>query len=138
MHDLDIAIRDKIDAAFRNARQKFNDGDIPSALAIATEAWHSLPEPKFGWDVSKSYTHAYASLHRDAGVFDEAIKVMKALFASGTVRPNQDRPHFILGTIYYEMGDLENAKRSFAEANRISKGRCFNEEPEKYLSTLTR
>ena len=136
MYDLDITIRNQIDTTFRDARHSLAAGDIASALAIGASAWQSLPEPKFGWDVSKSYAHAYASLLRDAGVFDEGIKIMRALFESGTVKPHQDRPHFILGTIYYEMGDIENARRSLGEANRISKGRCFDGEDEKYFSLL--
>lgn len=132
MQDLDPAIRDKIDATFRVAKQQLESGDIPSALRSAAEGWSQLPEPKFSWDVSKSFTHAYATLYRDAARYNEAIGLMEMLFASGTVKPHQDRPYFILGTIYYELGDLESARRWLGEANRISKGRCFRDEPEKY------
>ncbi len=41
-----------------------------------------------------------------------------------------------MGTIYYEMGDMINAKKWLGEADKISKGRCFREEPEKYRKFL--
>jgi tetratricopeptide (TPR) repeat protein len=138
MQDLDTTIREKIDATFRVAKQNLRDGDIDSALVGATEAWAQLPEPKFDWDVSKSFVHAYATLYRDAGRYDEAVRLMEMLFASGTVKPHQDRPYFILGTIYYEMGRLEDARRWLGEANSISKGRCFKDELEKYKKALTK
>lgn len=138
MKDLDPVVRDKIDAIFRTAKQQLKNGDITSALQTGANAWSLLPEPKFEWDVSKSYAHAYASLLRDAEVFDEGIKIMKALFESGTAKPHQDRPHFILGTIHYEMGDMENSRKWLGEANRISKGRCFVDEPEKYKNFVNK
>lgn len=138
MQDLDTSLRDEIDLAFRSARQHLEEGQLDVAIARGQAAWARLPEPKFGWDVSKSYTHALATLYRDAGRFGEAVTLMTALFASGTVQPHQDRPHFILGTIYYEMGDMENARRWLGEANRISKGRCFRDEPEKYRKAIAK
>lgn len=131
-------MRDEIDLAFRSAKQRLREGDIDVAVKLGEEAWSRLPEPKFDWDVSKSYTHSLATLYRDANRFGDAIALMEALFASGTVLPHQDRPAFVFGTIYYEMGDMENARRWLGEANRISKGRCFREEPEKYRKAIAK
>lgn len=136
MQDLDPNLRDQIDLMFRSARQFFNDGRTELAIETALAAWAKLPEPKFGWDVSKGYTHALAGLYRDAKHFREAVALMEALFASGSVRSHQDRPYFVLGTIYYEMGDMEQARRWLSEADRISKGRCFREQPEKYRAVV--
>lgn len=91
-----------------------------------------LPKPKFGWDVSKSFTHALAKTYRDTGNFQNAIALMDELFASGSVKSHQDGPRFVMATIYFEMGDNENAVKWFAEANQISKGRCFQGEDKKY------
>lgn len=132
MQDLDPNLRDQIDLAFRSARQLLDEGRTDLAIGTASAAWGRLPEPKFGWDVSKSYTHALAGLYRDAKRFREAVALMEALFASGTVLSYEDGPYFVLGTIYYEMGDMEQARHWLGEADRISKGRCFREQPEKY------
>jgi hypothetical protein len=58
---------------------------------------------------------------------------MRALFSSTTVKPYQDGPRFITATIYFEKKDFENARKWFAEADKISKGRCFQCEDKKYL-----
>ena len=132
MEDLNTAIRDEIDALFIQSKGKLKSGDKDGAVRNAEAAWKKLPEPRFGWDVSKSFTHALAKTYRDAGDFHGAIALMNELFASGTVKPHQDGPRFVLATIYFEMGDSENAMKWFAEANQISKGRCFQGEDKKY------
>lgn len=123
--DLDVPLRDEIDALFRDARAKLEAGKKDEAVAQAQAAWGKLPAPKYDWDVSSSYVLALAGILRDARLFPEALKVMDELFASGTVLPYEDQPRIMLGSIYAEMGDREKAKKWIGEANRMSKGRCF-------------
>lgn len=136
MRDLDPTLRDAIDFKFRQARQQLKDGAKQAALVTATTAWESLPEPKFDWDVTQSYVLAFAGIYRDAQHYHQGIRLIEGLFSSGTVLPYEDRPRFVLGTIYYELGDLDNAKKWLSEASKISKGRCFREEPEKYRNLI--
>ncbi|MFG6892041.1 tetratricopeptide repeat protein [Burkholderia pseudomallei] len=132
MEDLNATVRDEIDALFIRANGKLESGEKSGAIQDAEAAWKTLPEPKFGWDVSKSFAHALAKMYRDTGNFKNAIALMNELFASGTVKPYQDGPRFVAATIYFEMGDNENAMKWFDEANKISKGRCFRGEDKKY------
>jgi tetratricopeptide (TPR) repeat protein len=132
MEDLDPGIRDEIDKLFIRSKAKLDAGDKPGAIQDAELAWQNFPEPKFGWDVSKSFTHALAETYRDTEQFENALNLMQRLFASETVKPHQDGPRFIMGTIYFELGDQTNAKKWFAEADKISRGRCFKEENPKY------
>ena len=132
MEDLQVALRDKLDLMYREARSRLAIGKLDEGILLAETGWKELPEPKFGWDVSKSYAHALALVYRDTNRYHEALSIMSELFKSGTVKSHQDQPYFITGTIYFEMGDVENARKWLEEANRISKGRCFRDEPEKY------
>ena len=132
MEDLNTAIRDEIDTLFIQSKGKLKSGDRSGAVQDAEAAWKTLPEPKFGWDVSKSFTHALAKTYRDTGNFKNAIVLMKELFASGTVKSHQDGPRFVMATIYFEMSDGENARMWFEQANQISQGRCFQGEDKKY------
>lgn len=132
MEDLNATVRDEIDALFIRAKGKLESGEKSGAIQDAEAAWKTLPEPKFGWDVSKSFAHALAKMYRDTRNFKNAIALMNELFASGTVKPYQDGPRFVMATIYFEMGDNENAMKWFDEANKISKGRCFRGEDKKY------
>ena len=63
---------------------------------------------------------------------------MTELFDSDTVKAHQDGPRFIFATIYYEMGEEALAMKWFAEANKISKGRCFQGEDQKYREFFNR
>jgi tetratricopeptide (TPR) repeat protein len=137
MQDLDVPLRDKLDGVFKEARSKLDASDPDGAVKLAELAWQTLPQPKFDWDVSKSYVQALAAIYRDSGQFQKAISLLNDLFASGTVQPHQDRPRLVLGTVYFEMGDLASAKKWLQEANKISKGRCFNGQPKKYKDLLT-
>ena len=136
MQHLDPKLREKIDAAFIQAKKLLKEGSINEALELGKEAWHMLPEPKFDWDVTQSYTHAMATLYRDAKKYDVAIALMKEMLASRELKPYQDRPYFILGTIYYEKGDMQEARYWLKKADKISRGRCFQEEPVKYKEAI--
>lgn len=133
MEQLDVSIRDEIDALLKQAKEQISSGDRAQGIKTAEAAWEKVPEPKFDWDVSKSFAHSLAKFYRNTGNFDGAIKLMTALFDSGTVKAHQDGPRFIFATIYCEMGDEVLAMKWFAEANKISKGRCFQGEDNKYL-----
>lgn len=132
VRNLEVPLRDEIDSLYKQAQTKLDNSDKDEAVKLAYEAWSKLPAPKYEWDVSKSFTHALAKILRDSGKLDEAVRVMEDLFASGTVKPYQDGPPFVLGTIYAAMGDETNARKWLREANRISKGRCFVGQPAKY------
>jgi hypothetical protein len=133
MEQLNISLRDEIDALMRQAKEQILSGDGVKGIETAETAWGKVPAPKFGWDVSKSFVHSLAKLYRRTGDFGRAIKLMTELFDSDTVKAHQDGPRFIFATIYYEMGDEVAAMKWFAEANKISKGRCFQGEDPKYL-----
>lgn len=123
--DLPVPLRNEIDALFKDARAKINAGQKDEAVALARQAWGKFPEPKFTWDVTQSYAIAFSAILRDAGLYQEALRVMEDDFASGAVKPHQDQPRIMLGSIYAEMGDREKAKKWIGEANLLSKGRCF-------------
>jgi tetratricopeptide (TPR) repeat protein len=138
MRDLQVELRDAIDQIFRDARSSLNEGKVGEAIALGEKAWEKLPEPKYEWDVTNSYVEALALLYRDSQRFEEGLATMHALMASGLVLPYEDRPRFVLGTLYFEMGDLANARKWLNEANQISKGRCFRDEPEKYRLAIAK
>jgi len=133
MQDLNIEVRDMIDGLFIESYRVLKNGDIELAVKLAEQAWYKFPEPKFDWDVSKSFTHALAETYRDAKMYGKALAVMQSLFDSGTVLDYQDQPRFILATIYYHQGNFVEAKKWFGIADKISKGRCFREEPQEYF-----
>jgi hypothetical protein len=138
MQQLDVSLRDEIDALLKQAKQQISNGDKVHGIKTAESAWEKLPDPKFEWDVSKSFAHSLAKFYRNVGDFASATKLMTQLFNSGTVKDHQDGPRFVFATIFFEKGDVESAMKWFAEANKISKGRCFQGEDPKYLEFFKR
>jgi tetratricopeptide (TPR) repeat protein len=133
MQVLDINIRNKIDTILIESYKELQAKNCETAIQLAIKAWEEIPEPKFGWDVSKSFTLGIAETYRDCKIYPPAIKFLEDLFSSNTVKEYQDGPYFMMGTTYYEMGDNNNALKWLTQANAISKGRCFREEDPKYL-----
>lgn len=133
MQSLDVTIRDKIDALLIESYKELQAKNFNRAIELANIAWIEIPEPKFDWDVTNSFTMGVAETYRDCKIFDAAIKLLNELFASRSVESHEDGPYFLMGTTYYEMGDTDNALKWLTQANAISKGRCFREEDQKYL-----
>jgi len=138
MNQLPAPLLEQLNAQFRDARAKVESGDREGGIKTAEGAWERLPEPKFDWDATKIYVHSLAKLYRDCGKYDQALALMNDLFASGTVQSYDAEPYFIEGTVYYEMGDLKNAQKWLNEANKISKGRCFQGKPPKYKQAIAK
>ena len=85
MQDLNIEVRDMIDGLFIESANLQKKGDNDLAVKLAEQAWYKLPQPKFDWDVSLSFTLALAETYRDAKLFDKALSIMQILFESGTL-----------------------------------------------------
>lgn len=132
MKDLPIDIRDEIDQLFISAFNALKNNNNEEAILKAEEAWYKFPEPKYDWDVTLSFTTGICSAYREVGFFEKAHNIIDELFEFGNLKDYQDGPIFLKGTIYFEQGELEQAKEWFDKANNISKGRCFVSQPKKY------
>jgi len=132
MKDLPIEIRDGIDQLFIIAFNALKNGDNEEAILKSEEAWYKFPEPKYDWDVTLSFTTGICSLYREVGFYAKAHNIIDELLSSGHLDDYDDGPLFLKGSIYFEQGDLEQAKEWFDKANVISKGRCFVSQPKKY------
>ena len=60
MEQLDVSIRDEIDALMKQAKEQISAGEKAQGIKTAETAWDKVPAPKFGWDVSKSFAHLLA------------------------------------------------------------------------------
>jgi tetratricopeptide (TPR) repeat protein len=135
--NLEVSLRDKLDSLFREAITKTKTGENAEAIRLAELAWSQYPEPKLDWDVSWSYTRAMARVYRDTGNFQKALDVLYPLYNSNEMI-HKDGPAFYLGTVYFEMEDMVNAKKWLSEANTLSRGRCFRDEDKKYKAVITK
>jgi tetratricopeptide (TPR) repeat protein len=133
---LDPAIEQKISARFKQALALLNSADKVKASQLALDAWNQMPEPRFGWDVSLSKTRVLVHILREAGQYEPAIDVLKQHLQSRFYQEYQYHPYFLLGTVYFAMGDMDSARENFRIADRISRGRCFVDENPAFKKLL--
>lgn len=125
---LEPAIEQNIRASFKEALVLLKSGETVKAAQIALEGWDRMPEPRFGWDVSLSKTRVLVHILREAGQYESAIAVLRQHLQSKFYQEYQYHPYFLLGTVYFVMGDMNAARENFKIADEISGGRCFRDE----------
>jgi tetratricopeptide (TPR) repeat protein len=133
---LDPGIANEILALIKQGFALTKQGDFVAAETYYLSAWEKIPEPKFSWDVSESTLRSVARFYRNASRFEEAKAWMNKLFDSGSIAPYDAEPCLLLGTIHYEAGELDLARKYLQEADRISKGRAFQDQDPKYYKFL--
>lgn len=103
------------------------DGQIEKYL----QAWELVPEPKYEWDGGTWITSGIAE-----GFFQKKnYQGAKPYFHEGLKCYRGEQHSFILlrlGEIYYDEGDLDQARQYLCRAWDISEGREFVDEPKKY------
>ncbi len=127
---------DPIYAVLAKAKPAVESGDNQLASQYSDEAWALVPEPRFGWDSSYICTHHTVKILRRAGLYDKAIALVNSYMTSGFHLDYQDGPYFWLGTLHFEIGEMEEAFGLLKRANSMSGGRCFLEEDPKYKKFL--
>jgi tetratricopeptide (TPR) repeat protein len=129
---MDESIRLAAYALYKRCDDAIKVNDFASAERLCEEAWQLIPEPKFCWDSSYMCLSHTVTLLRGARRYDRARLLVQEYLDSGFHLEYQDGPYFWLGTLYYEMGNLDEAFALFDRANRMSRGRCFKEEDPRY------
>jgi len=132
MKSLPSELHDEINELFIEAFKKLDENNLNEAQSIAEKAWHLLPVPKYDWDVTISLVSDICDFYKELGAYEKSHKIMDELLDSDHLDDYDDGPIFLKGTIYFEQGELEQAKLWFDKANTISKGRCFVSQPKKY------
>lgn len=132
MKSLPSELHDEINELFIEAFKKLDENKLNEAQSIAEKAWHLLPVPKYDWDVTISLVSDICDFYKELGAYEKSHKIMDELLVSDHLDDYDDGPIFLKGTIYFEQGELEQAKVWFDKANTISKGRCFVSQPKKY------
>ncbi len=119
-------------AILKMAKVAAESGNNASAARFCDEAWQLIPEPQFGWDSSYICTCHTVTILRRTMHYDKAISLVQQYLGSGFYQDFEYGPHFWLGTLYFEKGELTSAYSHLERANKMSKGRCFKEEDQKY------
>jgi tetratricopeptide (TPR) repeat protein len=133
IRDLDPAIIEQVDAEINKGYELKQRGDFVGAEKHYRKAWDLVPDPKYNWDISDSILLRIARFFRDKKDFDEAKRWIRLVFDHCVILPGEGQPDLIAGTIYYEAGERDLARKYLERAYKISKGRSFQTEDIKYL-----
>lgn len=129
---LDTKVLEGIHAIQWRAKAASDSGNPEEAARLALEAWANVPEPKFGWDRSYMFLFSLFRFGRLSTRRRDIIAIVSEYLHSEYYRPEEDGPHFWIGALLFEEGDLGAAFDSLQRAVQISRGRCFREEDPKY------
>lgn len=129
---LDEKLRLEIYDLLTKAKAEIESDKKDRALVLCEQAWALFPEPKAQWDVSEVVLRAMVIRLRAIGEFEKAVGVVGNFLESVSDGYDYYGPSFFLGTLYFEMGNLDRAFHFFNDANKKSRGRCFQEEDKKY------
>lgn len=108
------------------------EGAYEEGLAAYEKAWSLLPDPKAEWEMLSNWIAiSFFDAHLKSGQFQDARKW--ALVEMET-RPSDDDygPFMDLGIGHFELQELPESHRYFAQAYQLGGARAFKEYPKKY------
>jgi len=129
---LDESVLERIHAIQWRAKAALDRADHEQAAVLALQAWDAVPEPKFGWDRSYVFLFSLFRSTRLSRRRKEVIGIVNDYLRSDYYLAIEDGPHFWIGALSFEEGQLDTAFENLERAVQISRGRCFREEDPKY------
>jgi len=133
---IDENLRLKIYDLLITAKELINNKKHTEAESLCDQAWALMPEPKAGWDSSYVILRGVVMRLRDIGNNKKAILRINEFLKDDSIFTGQAEPLFLLGAAYYDNNQYDEALDYLVQANHISKGRCFVEEPSRYKDFL--
>lgn len=126
MPGLESHLAEKVEHLKKLSVELARENNRDEVSTILLKAWEILPEPKTEW--SESYHIAlyliknYLTLRQ----FEDAKKWSEILFNCDKQRIDSGEREFIAGKVFFELKEIDNAKKFFIIANEKSEGRFFN------------
>jgi tetratricopeptide (TPR) repeat protein len=131
--ELPADIRQKVDDLLRQAGEAARGGEPERSEKLRLQAWEILPEPKLDWDFySNIMPRNNLIFYRDIKQFEKAqqwLDVTRESYGPG----RNETIEFLAATLWYEMGNLDQAFEEFDRQFRAFKARPFQGKDKKYL-----
>jgi len=126
-------MRDQIDGLLRQAGEAARGNEPERSESLRLQAWEMLPEPKLGWDYySNIMPRNNLVFYRNTRQFDKAkhwLEVTRESYGPG----RDESIEFYAATLWYEMGDFDQAFEEFDRQYKAFKKRPFEGHDKKYL-----
>lgn len=127
-------IASKIHQIGARGREAWKQGQLDKAEEEFLAAWKEVPEPKEEFDYGQILSTGLVGFFRDTKQFEKAYHwlevVRRAYRADETSDPGIG---FLVGTVHFESGRLDDAFSVFDKLFKEFKGRPFQGADKKYL-----
>lgn len=126
---------EQVYALMRDGYALLKDARIDEAEQCMLNAWDSIPDPKYDWDISQITVIRIAKFFRGIHRFDAARRWAEDVKKCNP-SPGDAEPFILAGSIEYEAGNMVEAERLFNAAFALGGKRGFQGEDPKYLSLV--
>jgi tetratricopeptide (TPR) repeat protein len=131
--ELPADVRQQIDDLLRQAGEAERGGEPERSEKLSLKAWDMLPEPKLDWEFySNIIPRDNLIFYRDRHQFDKALQWL-AITRDSYGPGRNDSVEFLAATLWYEMGNLDEAFDEFDRLYKAFKARPFQGKDRKYL-----
>jgi hypothetical protein len=129
---LEDVLQKKVDDLRDKSNEEYDNENFIQSIKFLEEAWEKLPEPKGAYDDSYYIAEEIIRVSLLVKDLKKAKKWSEIIFSCDLERIDSGEREFFAGQVAYESGEMEIAKEYFIIANKKSRGRCFEDEDEKY------
>lgn len=120
------------------SNEEYDKGRYLESIEILEDAWCRLPEPKGRYSESYYISSGISEICIKLNKLEDAKKWSNELFKCGLHRIDSGEREFLAGKVAFESSEFDMAKKNFTIANEKSEGRCFEDEPMKYIQFFKR
>ncbi len=113
-------------------------GEVEQAERAFVDAWSLIPDPKAEWDYSQSLSRGLVEHFLSTRHFEKAkawLVTTRAMYGSDPA--SIASLAMLAGRIHFEAGELDEARRIFADLHRKHGKRPFAARDKKYLRLAT-
>ncbi len=100
--------------------------------------WRALEVPKCSEEDAYELVYELVQRCYEHKAYRTALRLSGLLYCADEPKkqPNLAKTDLLLGMVMYELGYMEAAKQCFIFADKDTKGKCWNDVPEKYRELL--
>lgn len=131
---LDNELSKVIHDLMHESNKEYNEGKYDKVIEILKKAWLKLPNPKENYSESYHLAQSICEAYILINNFEEAKKWSNEFSRCATFRIDSGERYFLAAKVLFGLERFDMAQKYFAVANKMSDGRCFEDEDDKYIN----
>lgn len=132
MTKLTKEIQDQINEFISMASDSFCVNNFNSSITFLKKAWGKLPNDKYLFDDSYHISRYLTMSYQQLGKMEDAKHWAFINMKCDPERADIGEKEFLVGQIFFELNNVDEAIHYFKIAYKKSKGLCFKNQDTKY------